>query len=58
MFLFSLDVIGYNKNIQDITIHGIEHKLCQFADDTTILLDGTEQFLNETLTVIKDFSNN
>jgi len=46
-----------NKNIKGITIHGIEHKLSQFADDTTILLDGTEQSLNETLTAIQDFSN-
>jgi len=46
-----------NNNIKGITLHGIEHKLSQFADDTTILLDGTDQSLNETLNVIQDFSN-
>ena len=50
-------VLRDNNNIKGITLHGIEHKLSQFADDTTILLDGTDQSLNETLNVIQDFSN-
>ena len=38
-----------NEDIQGIKIGGEEYKLSQFADDTTILLDGQEKSLVETM---------
>ena len=34
--------IRNNKNIKGITINEDEYKLSQFADDTSLLLDGSE----------------
>jgi hypothetical protein len=48
--------IRNNMKIKGITLNEIEHKLTQFADDTTIILDGTEQSLNETLQTLNEFS--
>ena len=38
-----------NKNIGGINGTRIEHKLSQFADDTSLILDGSEKSLNEAL---------
>ena len=40
-----------NKDIKGIKIEGTEYLLSQFADDTTVLLDGTENSLNEALNI-------
>ena len=40
-----------NKDIKGIEIAGTEYLLSQFADDTTILLDGSEKSLNEALKI-------
>ena len=42
-------LIKANKDIKGIKIANITYKLSQFADDTTLLLDGSEKSLNETL---------
>jgi hypothetical protein len=34
----------------------VEHKLSQFADDTTIILDGSASSLNETLDTLSIFT--
>jgi exonuclease III len=49
--------IRSNNNIKGITLNNIEHKLSQFADDTTVILDGSEISLNETLLTLQNFSN-
>ena len=38
-----------NTNIGGIYVTRIEHKLSQFADDTSLILDGSEKSLNEAL---------
>ena len=38
-----------NKTINGIKITRVEHKLSQFADDTSLILDGSEESLNEAL---------
>ena len=38
-----------NKNIGGINVTRIGHKVSQFADDTSLILDGSEKTLNEAL---------
>ena len=38
-----------NKNIGGINVTRIGHKVSQFADDTSLILDGSEKSLNEAL---------
>jgi hypothetical protein len=38
-----------NKNISGIKVTEAEHKLSQFADDTSLILDGKEKSLSEAL---------
>ncbi|MCG7878665.1 MAG: reverse transcriptase domain-containing protein [Candidatus Thiodiazotropha endolucinida] len=45
-----------NRDIKGIKIADTEYTLSQFADDTTVLLDGSEQSLEETLTVLNRFA--
>ena len=49
--------IQNNKNIKGISINGTEHILSQFADDTSIILDGSEQSLKSTLDELSLFAN-
>ena len=37
-------------------VNNTEHKISLFADDTSILLDGTEKSLTETLNTLEHFS--
>ena len=46
-----------NIDIHGITIDGDEYKLTQFADDTTIFLDGSQGSLQATLNTIEIFGN-
>ena len=45
-----------NKDIKGIEIAGTEYLLSQFADDTTILLDGSGKSLNEALKILNKFA--
>ena len=44
-----------NENIKCININGNDFLLSQYADDTQIFLDGTEQSLREALRVLDRF---
>ena len=46
-----------NINIKGIVINNKEMKICQYADNTQILLDGTEQSLKENLQILSKFLN-
>ena len=49
IFLLCAEVLSLmlkqNKDIKGVKIGDVEHILSQFADDTTIILDGSEQSL-------------
>ena len=45
-----------NTEIKEIKIAGTKYLLSQFADDTTIFLDGSENSLNEALKTLKTFA--
>ena len=59
LFLLCAEVlfllIDGNKDINGIKISGQEYKLAQFADDTTILLDGTQISIQSTLNTLEIF---
>ena len=44
-----------NLDIKGIFIQNTEYKLTQFADDTTIIMDGTQQTLQATLHTLEIF---
>ena len=48
--------IRNNEKIKGIKINNIDFKLVQFADDTTIILDGSENLLTETLNELGNFA--
>ena len=48
-------MIRKNKIIKGIIINEKQYKISQYADDTQLLLDGSENTLNETLNVLNTF---
>ena len=48
--------IRNNGNIKGITVNNIEIKISQYADDTTLILDGSKNSLLSSLAVLDDFS--
>ena len=49
--------IKHDKNITGIKIKNQEYIISQFADDTTLFLDGSEKTLNSTLEMLEHFSH-
>ena len=45
-----------NKKIRGITIKDTEIKLSQYADDTTLVLDGSEESLKDSIKLLDSFS--
>ena len=56
VFILCAEILGKmirdNKVLKDIRINGKEFRLSQYADDTQLFLDGTEQSLKETLKIL------
>ena len=50
-------LVKNNKHIQGITIGNIEIKLTQFADDTTLILDGSIESLRAAFNTLEIFGN-
>ena len=59
LFTLSVEIIAImirnNKKIKGLRIDGLEIKLGQYADGTQIFLDGSEEALDSTLTVLEEF---
>ena len=61
-FLFVLvvevlaEMIRNNTNIKGITIDEVEFKLTQYADDTTLILDGSTGSLNNVMNNLTTFT--
>ena len=49
-------LLKQNKNIKGIQIDGVEFLIGQYADDTSITLDGTEKSLKHTMLVLKFYA--
>ena len=48
--------IRNNKNIKGIKVNNIEFRISQYADDTSIILYGSESSLNQTISELERFS--
>ena len=49
--------IRQNRNIKGIHINDTEYKISQYADDTSMFLDGSSESLNNTLSELEKFAN-
>ena len=60
IFLLCVEIMGImireNKDISGLNLFNKEYKLLQYADDTSLLLDGSEKSLNAALTLVYQFS--
>ena len=50
-------LVSKTKSIKGITLNHIEYKISQFADDTTLIMDGTKESLSAALNVLKVFGS-
>ena len=59
LFILSAEIMADNvrktKEIGGLTVCGEEIKLIQYTDDTTFILDGSEESLRESLKLLDDF---
>ena len=59
IFLICVEFLGClirkNKNIGGITIENVDCKITQYADDSTVILDGSDKSLIETLNTLDLF---
>ena len=59
IFVICAEILGIaiseNKNIEGLTIFGYEHKISQYADDTTLITKNCKKCLNRVLDTLKDF---
>lgn len=60
LFILCAEILGIkvrgNENIKGIEITQVNHKLSQFADDTSLILNGSERSLREALLELDWFS--
>ena len=60
LFIIAIEILSYairkNKDIIGIEIEGVEIKNTVFADDATMVLNGTEKTVRNVINVIEEFS--
>ena len=60
LFVLSAEILAKairkNNNIKGLLVRDSEVKISQYADDTTLILDGSERSLSEVLEVLERFS--
>ena len=61
LFLLCAEILGNlirnNKNIKGIIIEGVEYKISQYADDTSLFLDGSPATMDGILQELDFFAN-
>lgn len=61
VFLLCAEILSLllkkDKDVRGINIGDIEYRLSQFADDTTIILDGSEQSFNACMNILNVYAN-
>ena len=61
LFILGAEVLSLlrktNPNIIGFIVNGYEFKVTQFAEDTTLILDGTQHSLQSALNTIEIFGN-
>ncbi|MEM6816943.1 MAG: reverse transcriptase domain-containing protein, partial [Bacteroidota bacterium] len=61
LFLIAGEILGLmirqNSNIKGYSIKGVEFKISQYADDTSLFLDGSKDSFDTCIEVLEDFSN-
>ena len=61
LFLLGAEILAllirFNPKILGILLEGIEFKLTQFADDTTLILDGSQHSLQAALNILEIFGS-
>ena len=61
LFILSAEVLGKairdNTSIKGITVNNTEIILSQYADDTTLILNGNQDSLSTVLSTIENFAN-
>ena len=59
IFILCAEVLGQMirkyESIRGIIINNKEYKISQYADDTQLLLDGSEESLQETLRILEKY---
>ena len=61
LFLIGAEILArliqFNPNITGLKIKNIEFRLTQFADDTTLILDGSQHSLQSALNTLEIYGN-
>ena len=61
LFILSVETLGKairaNTTIKGITVNNTEIKISQYADDTTLILNGNQESLSAALNTIENFGN-
>lgn len=61
IFILCVEILGKmvrnDKKLQGIKINNKEFRLCQYADDTQLFLDGSETSLHQLMLILRQFYN-